>query len=106
MANKQISSTQNQLIKHIVLLKEKSRERKKTKTFVTEGEREIQLAINGQYTIETVLYFPEIYDTNKLSALPENINCIEVTKEVYQKIAYRDTTEGIVAILNSRKDFS
>jgi len=102
MLNKQISSTQNQLIKHIVLLKEKSRERKKTKTFVIEGEREIQLAINGQYTIETVLYFPEIYDTNKLSALPENINCIEVTKEVYQKIAYRDTTEGIVAIVNSR----
>ncbi len=41
MANKQISSTQNQLIKHIVLLKEKSRERKK--------QRLLLLKANAKY---------------------------------------------------------
>ena len=66
MANKQISSTQNPLIKHIVLLKDKSRERKKTNTFVLEGEREIQLALDGEYAIQTILVLPEIYDITKL----------------------------------------
>ncbi|AUC77334.1 TrmH family RNA methyltransferase [Olleya sp. Bg11-27] len=102
MANKQISSTQNQLIKHIVLLKEKSRERKKTGTFIIEGEREIQLALTGQYVIETIFYFPDIYDVSKLNTFPEAIDCIEVSKEVYQKIAYRATTEGIIAIVKSK----
>ena len=44
MTYKQISSTQNQLIKQIVLLKEKSRERRKSGLFVVEGLREIHLA--------------------------------------------------------------
>ena len=102
MANKQISSTQNPLIKHIVLLKDKSRERKKTNTFVLEGEREIQLALDGEYAIQTILVLPEIYDITKLDNFPETIDIIEVSKEVYQKVAYRETTEGILAIAKSK----
>ncbi len=102
MINKQISSTQNPLIKHIVLLKDKSRERKKTNTFVLEGEREIQLALKGNYTIETILVLPEIYDVQKLANFSKSTDIIEVTKDVYQKIAYRETTEGIIAIVKNK----
>lgn len=102
MANKHLSSTQNPLVKHIVLLKDKSRKRKKTNLFVVEGEREIKLALKGNYTIETVLYFPDIYDHTKLSTFSNNTEIIEVSKDVYQKIAYRNTTEGILAIVKSK----
>ena len=44
---KQISSLQNPLIKSVLVLKEKSRERKKTGKFILEGIREFQLALKG-----------------------------------------------------------
>ena len=56
-----ITSTQNPLIKKIVLLSEKSRERKKEGICVVEGAREIRLALEGGYTLETLLYQPEIF---------------------------------------------
>ena len=42
--HKKISSLQNPLIKELVQLKEKSRVRKKSGTFLLEGQREIELA--------------------------------------------------------------
>ena len=98
MTHKQISSTQNPLIKQLVLLKDKSRERKKTNTFVIEGEREIELAIKGHYNIETLLFYPSIFDETKLNDFSDEIEIIEISKDVYQKLAHRDTTEGIIAI--------
>ena len=53
--NKQITSSQNTLIKQLVLLKDKSRERKKMGLFLIEGKREISLALKGGYQLETVL---------------------------------------------------
>lgn len=102
MTYKQISSTQNQLIKQIVLLKEKSRERRKSGLFVVEGLREIQLTLQGHYDIETLLFFPEICPEDSLPKLNDTTQIIEISKDVYQKIAHRDTTEGIVAIAKSK----
>ncbi len=101
---KQISSLQNPLIKQILLLQEKSRERKKTGLFVIEGQREIQLAIKGDYKIKTLLYCPEITSEETIKNL--NISfaeVIETSLEVYKKIAYRTSTEGIVAISESKE---
>ena len=53
--NKSISSTQNPFIKQLLLLKEKSRARKKSGQFLIEGKRELSLAIKGGYKVETVL---------------------------------------------------
>ena len=103
---KQISSVQNSLVKKILLLKEKSRERKKSGLFIIEGFREIQLALKGGYEIETVLFQAEVIDTNETTALFEESSLtpeyIEITKDVYQKLAYRQTTEGILAIAKSK----
>lgn len=99
---KQITSVQNPFIKSLVLLQEKSKARKQTGTFLIEGHREIELAKKGGYEIETVLFLPEIsseYETKKLSGSAE---LIEISKEVYQKLAYRDTTEGILAVAKSK----
>lgn len=100
---KEITSVQNPYIKSLVLLQEKAKERKKTGTFLIEGHREIELAIKGNYEIETILFLPEIISNNQINKYSEEqITLIEISKEVYQKLAYRDTTEGILAVAKSK----
>jgi len=100
---KQITSVQNPFIKSLVLLQEKSKARKQTGTFLIEGQREIELAQKGGYEIETILFLPEISSENEVKKLSRSAELIEISKEVYQKLAYRDTTEGILAIAKSKK---
>lgn len=104
MATKLISSLQNPFIRQLAQLKDKSRERKKTGTFLIEGEREISLALKGGYTLETILFYPDLISETRINALTnQQTNVIEVSKEVYQKLAYRDTTEGVLAVAKSKK---
>ncbi|WP_396638249.1 TrmH family RNA methyltransferase [Maribacter sp. R77961] len=105
LETKHISSAQNTLVKKIVLLRDKSKERKKTGLFILEGKRELELAQQGNYDIKTVLYNEKLVT---ISTLKDNFNLynntilIGVTQEVYDKIAYRNTTEGIVAITKAK----
>ncbi|MCO4821582.1 MAG: RNA methyltransferase [Flavobacteriaceae bacterium] len=100
---KQISSLQNPLIKQLLLLNEKSRARKKTGLFLIEGQREINLAIKGGYELETILFYPDVFPEKQLNSLTtEQLSYIEISKDVYQKLAYRDTTEGVLAIAKSK----
>jgi TrmH family RNA methyltransferase len=86
-----------------VQLQEKAKARRQSGTFLIEGKREIELAIKGKYEIETLLFLPELISNDYLSKLSKNqIDLIEINKEVYQKLAYRDTTEGILAIAKTK----
>lgn len=101
---KQLTSPQNPYIKQLIQLKEKSRARKKSKLFLIEGQREITLAIKGGYVIDTVLFNPELISEDQINNLEnEHNNIIEVSKDVYQKLAYRDTTEGLIAIAKTKE---
>lgn len=97
---KQITSSQNPYIKSLILLQEKAKARKQSGTFLIEGMREIELALKGNYEIETVLFLPELVSNNQINKLSNNL--IEISKEVYQKLAYRDTTEGIIAVAKTK----
>ncbi|MDO6760117.1 RNA methyltransferase [Tamlana sp. 2_MG-2023] len=100
---KEITSIQNPLIKQLSQLKDKSRERRKTGTFLIEGEREISLAIKGGFQLETILFCTELFSSEKLKTFTsEAIQQIEISKDVYQKLAYRETTEGILAVAKSK----
>lgn len=100
---KSISSPQNPLIKQLILLKEKSRERKKTGLFLIEGKRELSLAIKGGYKIKTLLFFPDLFSESEAKAMSSyGIEIIEISKEVFQKLAHRDSTEGVIAVVNSK----
>lgn len=105
--HKQITSLQNPLIKQCILLSEKSRERKKTGLFLIEGQREIELALKGGYSLQTVLFSSEIISEEELLALKDQLGTetelIEVSSEVYHKIAYRTSTEGVVAIAKTKQ---
>ena len=101
--NKTISSTQNPLIKQLLLLKEKSRARKKSGQFLIEGKRELSLAIKGGYKVETVLFYPELFSESEAKSMSQyNIEIIEISKDVFQKLAHRDTTEGVIAVVSSK----
>ncbi|MBR9846550.1 MAG: RNA methyltransferase [Algicola sp.] len=103
MQHKEITSTQNSLVKHILVLKEKSRERKKTGLFVIEGQRELSLALKGGYHIEKLLFYPEFISEAQLNNFTTlQLNLIEISKDVFQKLAHRSTTEGIIAIAKSK----
>jgi len=101
--NKSISSPQNPLIKQLILLKDKSRERKKTGLFLIEGKRELSLAIKGGYKLETLLFFPDLFSESEAKAMSKyGIEIIEISKDIFQKLAHRDTTEGVIAVVNSK----
>jgi TrmH family RNA methyltransferase len=104
---KQITSIQNPFIKSLLQLQEKAKARKQSGTFIIEGKREIELALKGKYELETILFLPELITEKEINALYIAIDqtqteLIEINKEVYQKLAYRDTTEGIIAISKSK----
>ena len=84
----------------MIQLQEKAKARKQSGSFLIEGMREIELAIKGNYEIETILFLPELVSNNQITKLTDNP--IEITKEVYQKLAYRDTTEGILAVAKTK----
>ncbi len=108
---KKIESIQNPFIKSLVQLQEKAKARKQTGTFLIEGQREIELALKGEYEIESILFLPEIILENRLNEITSSIltqraesrcELIEISKEVYQKLAYRDSTEGILAVAKTK----
>ncbi|WP_274474422.1 TrmH family RNA methyltransferase [Mangrovimonas aestuarii] len=106
MHNKTITSPQNTYIKQLVQLKDKSRDRRKSNLFLIEGVREVKLAVNGDYELDTVLFVPEVCNEEEINTLlkkKQNPNRIEISKEVYQKLAHRDSTEGLIAVAKPKK---
>ena len=68
--------------------------------------REISLALKGGYTINTLLVDLSIIDETTLNNLLESTNLeievIEITHQVHQKLATRTTTEGILAVAKTK----
>ena len=99
---KYIDSVKNPTVKEVVLVKEKSRWRKKTGQFVAEGKREIEMALKGGYKLVKIFFDSGIISVNLvhdlLAAFTAKPEIIEVSHDVYRRIAYRDKTEGIVAL--------
>lgn len=102
---KKIESSQNPLIKYLVKLQEKTSFRKKEGKFLIEGIREIQLAIEGNYTILKIVFCATIIDfklVQNILPLKAAIELIEVSADVYHKLAYRSSTEGVIAVAESK----
>ncbi|MBR3856936.1 MAG: RNA methyltransferase [Bacteroidaceae bacterium] len=96
-----ITSTQNQRIKHLLLLQQKSAQRRADGLFVVEGRREVEHCLEAGFTLRTAFVCEEI-DEAPLS-LPQDVEVVPVSRNVYERIAYRGGTEGIVAVAEVRK---
>jgi TrmH family RNA methyltransferase len=99
---KQITSIQNPYIKSLVQLQEKAKARKQSGTFLIEGKREIELALKGNYEIDTILFCNELSLQSFNPSIFQSKEYIEISKDIYQKLAYRDTTEGILAVARTK----
>ncbi|MBQ8712267.1 MAG: RNA methyltransferase [Prevotella sp.] len=98
-----ISSTQNPKVKLLLQLQQKSSERRKAGLFVVEGRRELMHCLEAGFEIDTVFWCPSVeVGTEPMPQLPEGVRVFEVSKAVYEKMAYRDSTEGIVAEVRTR----
>ena len=103
MAENKIVSLQNSRVKQVVALQQKSAERRKQGVFVVEGVRELQHCLKAGFNINSIFFCSELTSTNPLPQFSDNVAAYEVSPEVYEKMAYRGTTEGIIAIVQARQ---
>ena len=89
-----ITSVQNARIKHVVALQQKSSLRREEGLFVVEGQREIEHCIACGY---------EIVEMFVLEGIAVDDEHIVVTPQVYEKMAYRESTEGIIAVARCKQ---
>lgn len=93
-----ITSGQNPKIKTLLELQEKSKLRREMGLFVVEGRRELSHCLDAGFVPDTVFICPEIFDSSaEVYPLPIGTKVFEVSRNVYEKIAYRGGTEGIIA---------
>ena len=97
-----LSSSQNKIIKELIALSEKSKLRKQKGLFVLEGKREFEIAMKSGYDLHTAFVQPELLDESSIFKKLENHSSFEVTTELYAKIAYRESTEGIICIFKQK----
>lgn len=111
MQTEEITSTQNPKIKQIVALMEKARERHSSNLFVVEGVREVTACLCNNYIAEALYFAPEIAGAEMerlpqlaatLQKLPYRPKVFSLSNAAYAKVAYREGTEGVLAVVRQR----
>ena len=101
-----ITSPQNPKIKELLLLQQKSSERRKSRRFVVEGRRELYRCVEAGYIADVVFYCPALLGAidghEGMPALPSDVAIFEVSEAVYEKMAYRGGTEDLMATVHMR----
>ena len=92
-----ISSAQNPKVKRLLALQEKSSLRRETGLFVVEGRREIERCVASGFTVDTLFVCPEIAGDFAAAG-----KVFTLSRGVYEKVAYRGGTEGVMAEVKAR----
>ena len=108
-----ITSAQNPKIKMLLELQEKSKTRRREGLFVVEGRRELEHCIATGYEIHTAFICKDITGEkgfDEILRILENssdglrhCSVMEIPGHLYQKVAYRGSTEGVIAELHCKK---
>ena len=96
-----ITSTQNPRIKHLLQLEQKSAQRKADALFVVEGRREVEHCLAAGFTLRTAFVCLDV--TGSPITFLQDTEVVPVAPNVYERIAYRGGTEGIVAVVETRQ---
>ena len=94
-----IVSTSNPRIKNVLKLKEKSSERKAQGLIVVEGLREIKMAKENHLEIKTLFVCDDIFQKRNKEILSNIHHLVRVSKEVFEKISYRENSDGLLALI-------
>lgn len=107
MRSETITSAQNPKIRLLLSLTEKSRERKKNSLFVVEGRREVRHCLESGYKARSLFTCPDILSRKEYEAFVElcgeECTYIDIPLALYEKIAYRAGTEGVIAEIECRE---
>lgn len=99
-----IISLQNNRIKNIVKLG-KAKERKTQGLFILEGARELMFALSASYEVDSVFICPELFsktDYPEVLSGIENSCKFEVSEQVFDKIAYREGSDGLLTLMKPK----
>lgn len=96
-----ITSLQNPRIKNLLILQQKSRERRQQNLAVVEGFRETSIAVNAGFSVIEAFYCPEVANLD-LSLLSTSVKVIEINRPVFEKLAYREGSDGFIALIEPR----
>lgn len=104
-----VTSAQNPKIKELLALQEKSKLRREKGLFVVEGRRELEHCLNAGYRARTLFVCGEIIAAEELERIvglaeknTDRLNIIQLPYHLYEKVAYRGGTEGVIAIVEVR----
>ena len=105
-----ITSAQNPKIKTLLELQEKSKARRREGLFTVEGARELIHCLSVGYEAHSLFYCPEILAEKDmpeieqaLSAGGNRCNVFSIPRHIYEKVAYRGSTEGVIAELKCKR---
>ena len=100
MAPELLSSAQNPKIKRLLALQKDSSLRRESGLFVVEGRRELQQCMDAGFRVDSLFVCPELCPAPDISS---QVKVFQVNKALYEKIAYRGSTEGIMAEVFSQE---
>lgn len=97
-----ITSAQNPRIKEVVKLRKRGH-RDTHSQIIIEGYREVKRAVEQNWPVSTVYYCPDHFLGENEGSLLElcrkkDIELVECSGQVFEKIAYRDRPEGLLAL--------
>ena len=103
-----LSSSQNPRIKQLLRLQQKSAERRALGLTLVEGLRELTIAVEAGVAVATLYTCPELAGETGLVDLtalfvgrPNAPEWFEVTRPVFEKVAYREGSDGLLAVLRT-----
>lgn len=98
-----ITSHTNPKVKNLVRLG-KGRGKDRKESFIFEGLKEFELALCAGIEIESVFYCEDVCDKETIKILSDNFDqhkLFKITAEIFARIAYRDSTGGILVLAKS-----
>ncbi len=105
-----ISSMQNPKVRRLQALQQKSSERRRARLFVVEGRRELMHCLEAGYEVDTLFVCPDLFPDSELEEFlrqtrlsgAAGLKLFTVSAYVYAKVAYRGSTEGVMAEMRTR----
>lgn len=98
-----ITSSTNPKIKWVKSL-HKNSTRRAEGVFLVEGAKEIAAALDSGYLPHCMFVCPEIFGEKDLRSLSLDLSEVyTVSKEVFEKIAYRSSSDGLLAVFRTKE---
>lgn len=98
-----ITSPQNPRIKNLLKLQQKSSERRAQQLTIIEGLRELTIAHGAGVAVPALFVCPELAGASRQQELralfgSTTTEWFEVSKAVFEKVAYREGSDGVLAL--------